>query len=99
MWKYLVTYILTSWHSVECPDYKPTTDEFGRTTWPMTHCLVNHMGCDKDTVTKVFVNRDSALVFYSHAIDQAKVEESNTGFGGLFSKPVLSDIKIDSVKK
>ena len=110
MFKYLVTYLIVTFHQTECPDYKPSTDKFGVTTWPQFHCAVLHMKSESENKSIEFNSRDSAFRFYNDAMkayskDILDVCCDSSGneykqhliFGGL-NQSHLDSIRIDSVK-
>ena len=88
MWKYIVTWVLVTTTTVECPDAN-TVDEFGSKSNSIISCAVNHMDTSRASKEKVFTNRDSAYSFLNRAKNQKKHWIFEDG---------LENVKIDSLR-
>ena len=67
--KYVLTWTVSVWVSMECPDYKPDpyTGEY-----PSMHCLVNHGEFVAKEMTKSFETKEEAEMFMNNAPDDIK---------------------------
>ena len=91
MFKYIVTWVLTSYFSVPCITPEPKPDEYGRMPQANMMLSVACMDSKSDTLTKVFYSRDSAIVFIN------KGQQKDFSFTPIISYE-LSDFKLDSIK-
>lgn len=91
MWKYIVTWVITTTIPAPCPDAN-VVDEFGLGGNSMTSsCLFFHSQTINETKEKTFIERDSAFIF----LNKGKLRECNNCGYGLGD--VLTGIKIDSL--
>ncbi len=86
MWKYIVTWVLTSFISIPCPN---SIDEFGRKSIGV--CAVYHVETIWEVRKKEFLFKDSALRFYKDSKEESK-HSSYIMIGS-----TMSDVKLDSV--
>jgi hypothetical protein len=93
MFKYIVTWVLTTYFSVPCIVPEPKPDEYGRVGQSRVMLAMACLSSASDTLTKTFYNRDSAIVF----IEKGKGGGSVYPFDFL-GKQELSDFKLDSIK-
>lgn len=91
MYKYIITWVISTVVSEPCPDAN-RVDEFGIENNGYTTCAVFHGKIVKESKTKNFIDRDSAFYFYNRGTKQI----NNNGFYGLGSS--ITEIKIDSIK-
>lgn len=91
MWKYIVTWTISTTIMVSCPS-EPKADEFGALPTYTTSCAVMHTQTFDKKHSKEFFIRDSAMSFYKRGLD--KIESQRYAWA-LDDK--MSNIKIDSV--
>lgn len=99
MLKFIITWCVVTMVTDPCPDANKV-DEFGRGVSGMTSCAVYHFHYEYDCEhTKIFTDRDSAIVFYNKAKNlEPEKHKIDTTYYQFFSNGSLKDVKIDSVR-
>lgn len=92
MFKYIVTYIIVYSTIIPCERPKPTTDEFGRASYPLIQTSELCYKMDTVKMMKEFTNRKEAVGFIQRGSDK-----KNQGWPN-FNEGVLDSFKLDSIK-
>ena len=87
--RYIIFWTLITLVPTVCPDYG-RKDDLGRVINPGISCAVMHFRTEKESLSKVFYNRDSASAFYKVVINESKKEQ-------FFQQNSIELIRIDSL--
>ena len=88
--KYIIFWTLVYMVPDVCPDYG-RKDELGRVINPGIMCAVAHMKQEKQSLSKVIYDRDSANSFYKMVVEESKVKD-------FFGNNGVQSVRIDSLK-